>query len=624
MMLLSYHVLAVLSSNVSSNSTQPELPDIVNKRCGVSDQSNQCEIKQGLVFLKEKEILLTVDTWKIVVAIGTEDYDQVIEQTELLFIYLESQSNITELIPSFELSRLKSNLNIIRQQVGNLKLLLPIHRSKRGLNVLNVKLAKSDNSRESSVYFEVDSNSKVIQSLTNALKDTVKEISNVTFSIWTEVQQLKRQLAYQAKISSLFREIELTINVVNKQLFQLQEALDVTSTGYLSSMLITPTKLHSILGEVIPKLPTGLSLIIDNEPDKMYHYYQLTKVHAMVVKKTIKLVIEIPLKSSNSYLALYSVKVLPYYNNEIKQFVVIQKEIDYLAISSDHQKYVLLSEDQVTKCVTLLPGIGLCPIHVPLMNAAESPNCIYSLFTGEDSSAKQLCQNNILTNFKTPILYPGPEGRFFIYSVPRAILVTLNCLASRNHLRRVQFETKTLRGTGVLYHTQNCYLYSKYFTVPPHISGQTSNNVQIHRTVVPSIPNFLSKTEINTSSVTFNTTSIADQLAEIQEIIKNRTAHADVITLAELQHQLEQIKLTARPSSHTSLSFISITIMVTAVVSVILLISLLQLCVRHFLIPNRHPRAIISTAARAETAVFYEEPQDNEEEETVTFLQGTL
>ena len=128
--------------------------------------------------------------------------------------------------------------------------------------------------------------------LVQTLKSTVTEINNVNFSIWTEIQLLKKHLTYQAKISSFFGELELTIHVVDKQLIQLQEALDVTAKGYLSSMLISPTKLYAILNEVVGllKLPTGLSLIIENEIDKVYNYYQLAKVHAIAIKNVIRLI----------------------------------------------------------------------------------------------------------------------------------------------------------------------------------------------------------------------------------------------------------------------------------------------------------------------------------------------
>lgn len=42
-------------------------------------------------------------------------------------------------------------------------------------------------------------------------------------------------------------------------------------------MFISPVKLHKILNEVpvALKLPVGLSLIIDNDLDKVYSYYKL-------------------------------------------------------------------------------------------------------------------------------------------------------------------------------------------------------------------------------------------------------------------------------------------------------------------------------------------------------------
>ena len=49
------------------------------------------------------------------------------------------------------------------------------------------------------------------------------------------------------------------------QLVQMQEELDITSTEYLSSLLVTPAKLNEVLKEVVNHLPVGLSLVVDTE-----------------------------------------------------------------------------------------------------------------------------------------------------------------------------------------------------------------------------------------------------------------------------------------------------------------------------------------------------------------------
>lgn len=88
--------------------------------CDPSKTNSTCEMNKGAVFIKEKEIIATTDSWTIVVTIGTEDYDRIITQVEAIFIYLEGQQNVTELkdlIPSFELTRLRASLNVICQQV---------------------------------------------------------------------------------------------------------------------------------------------------------------------------------------------------------------------------------------------------------------------------------------------------------------------------------------------------------------------------------------------------------------------------------------------------------------------------------------------------------------------------
>ena len=64
----------------------------------------------------------------------------------------------------------------------------------------------------------MEGHSKAVQLLVNTLKTTAQEISAINFTIWTEIEQIKRRIEYQSKISSLFREIEVTLNLVDTQL----------------------------------------------------------------------------------------------------------------------------------------------------------------------------------------------------------------------------------------------------------------------------------------------------------------------------------------------------------------------------------------------------------------------
>ena len=109
-----------------------------NSRLECTDPSRpqECNLDKGLVFIKERDILLATDTWIIVISISTEDYDNVIAKISTLLDYLETQQNNTQvnsLIPYYEISQLKTNLKNTQKQVSTIKLLLPTSREKRGL-----------------------------------------------------------------------------------------------------------------------------------------------------------------------------------------------------------------------------------------------------------------------------------------------------------------------------------------------------------------------------------------------------------------------------------------------------------------------------------------------------------
>jgi len=73
------------------------------------------------------------------------------------------------------------------------------------------------------------------------------------------------------------------ISLLKSNITRLQEALDITSLGQLSSVLISPYKLSVILQQVSLQLPAGLSMLTGLTVQEMYVYfavvtpYMLTK-----------------------------------------------------------------------------------------------------------------------------------------------------------------------------------------------------------------------------------------------------------------------------------------------------------------------------------------------------------
>lgn len=590
-----------------------------NPDCTYSSQSSlkPCNLNKGLVFLKERDIILSTDVWTIVVSVNTEDYDQVIYDVESIFEYLESEDKnveIKDLVPHYEISQLRTSLQITKQEIDNLKLLLPTTRARRGvingigsvlkflfgtmddddLQTLNSKINNLDDQSDVLVHVEdekltymkkltgeVDENSKAIKTIAGILKSTITEIKTTNFSIWTEITQLKRKLQYQARISSLFREVEMTLRLIDKQLVQLQEALDVTATGHLSSMLLTPSKLYDVLKEIIPKLPNGLSLLTDVELDKIYSYYRLAKVNAVSVKNIVRLIIELPLQSPDRHFELYSVRPLPYYDHALTQFIVVKSEASYFAISVDRQLHITFEDSQLKDCSD--PPYEVCPIRLPLLPAAESDSCLHAMFIGDDTKAQQFCHRAVIPSYTSSTLYQGPSGDYWIYSVPKATRVTWRCFYTNNTMKPVRTVTEMINGTGVMFNTRNCYIYSKYFILLPHSNGQTYIKNKLTPIVVPAIKELISPSELSFLTPQANKSSNDDKtISELQQILNNETDRVNAISIDVLQRKLKDIRKTKAETNSGFLTYLTLTLVVILITSCVTVT-----CVLHYVYARR-------------------------------------
>jgi hypothetical protein len=86
---------------------------------------------------------------------------------------------------------------------------------------------------------------------------------------------------------SPIREIELFMMEMKFSLRQLQESLDLTSVGKLSSTLINPSNILELLQQVNLHLPKGTSMLTGLSIEDMYIYYAVAAVHATVTSKSI-------------------------------------------------------------------------------------------------------------------------------------------------------------------------------------------------------------------------------------------------------------------------------------------------------------------------------------------------
>jgi hypothetical protein len=161
---------------------------------------------------------------------------------------------------------------------------------------------------------------------------------------------------------------------------RIQESLDVTSLGKLSSVLINPYNLSEILQQVSLQLPVGLTMLTGLTVEDMYVYYTVATVHAVATSKSIRLFIEIPLKAADRYFELYQVQSLFFFHMGVGKFIMIDEVFTYLAVAENRQFFAVFTPYMLSKCTQNLYTV--CPSDIVLRTAGEQ-SCLIALFLGK-------------------------------------------------------------------------------------------------------------------------------------------------------------------------------------------------------------------------------------------------
>jgi len=290
---------------------------------------------KGLIFVKETDILLSGDKWTIVVNIALDDYGALVYTMRTILeqirqkIQVQKSSRIYPLdIPWEELNRLDKMVKGLDLDLQSFRKLLFEETMTRSPSVAGVRTRRGlidlfgygtkylfgtadarDVKRLSDVCdalhafktqmtHAVDHQLTYIQTLDVVTKQNAKDIADLTETLRDSIRNFSLQLnrveadlleifKKQAKYSAAIKEIEMAILELKFSIIQVQEALDVTSKGQLSSVLINPYNLSVILQQVSLQLPAGLSMLTGLTVEEMYVYYTIATVHAVATSKSI-------------------------------------------------------------------------------------------------------------------------------------------------------------------------------------------------------------------------------------------------------------------------------------------------------------------------------------------------
>ena len=136
----------------------------------------------------------------------------------------------------------------------------------------------------------------------------------------------------------------------------------------------------------------------------------------------IRLFIDIPLKGNNRYFEIYKPYTLPYYVDEVKEFVSIQMpKGNYLAVSERRQLFSILTLDDMNRCKEGFYTV--CPAEFVLLDYT-SQHCLIALYLGNDEIVRKNCERTIENRNFDPIWIRSPGSTFWTYALSTRTTVT--------------------------------------------------------------------------------------------------------------------------------------------------------------------------------------------------------
>ena len=136
------------------------------------------------------------------------------------------------------------------------------------------------------------------------------------------------------------------------------------------------------------QLPERYDLIVGTKTDKMYLYYELVQVSAIGNVHSMKLIVNVPLKTANSQFTLYKVVVLP---TQVSKTNFVKY---YFCLESSQHDYVLFKETDLLNCVT--GEITVCQANTAVYSA-KTLKCLASIFF-QTTTYNNLTPTNKLSN----------------------------------------------------------------------------------------------------------------------------------------------------------------------------------------------------------------------------------
>jgi hypothetical protein len=571
-----------------------------------ADKISDVQVKDGLVFLKKGEFVLTGDKWILAFDIPFKPYAKMgdhLQETLRDFIVWLDHTVLPYPVKNENAPTKKEGrhfpdpiLHQVREEAVYLK--EEVVNSMRRLQEIQAIVAIGDNPREKRGL--IDAGGKVLKWLFGTVtnedlerisgrvdqmathseqmihllreqasivnitarnveknKESIDVLTQIARNLTGEVQALKiqlentswslwRSLVSMSLVQISIRRLTMATLRLQNEISQLNHVLEAAARNRLSPYLVQPDYLFQILQNISLELPVEMALAVPLKKDTTFVYYHWGDVKTAAVKDVLRMFVTIPLKTLERNYELFQIVSLPIPIEHTDLSMIYQTGTEYIAISNDRQSFVEMSREDLERC---FPGpFTVCQPQTAIQSRPAF-TCAYNTFLGIGHGER--CERQILHHVN-PYFFRINSLGTWAYSLPQPLQVIVKCPRTDIKGRTSETQNYILNGTGLLSLPAICSAHAKGLTLPSSYVGQFQGR-QINQIpiTVPDIQMILKASEVQ-SLVKISADPKFDAIKQKLSKLTQKTLSPVGTSLRELDREIGEIERQDEHNVHMS------------------------------------------------------------------------
>jgi hypothetical protein len=471
-------------------------------------------IRENVIFEKVNEISTTRSQWLVAIQLDFNPYGDLLDHLEneiklaQTTIFREEQDPNTgklravsrgtlELLRvmamefrNFKMAQeyLTAEFKDIRSMGRSSRSLLPI--VGKGLSALFGVLTEADieslrvNIRklakeQKSLKHVVNESLTILKQLQGQVRDNrrsinsiIDEVTNITIKLdifGITLEKVKSYIRLYAMLDRANAEIREILNIARDHLQVTRLQLSMLSLGHLSSTVIAPSELKSLLLGIRGQLSPQFTLPFDPVND-IWTFYKTITCTTLIDNNHVIVVIAVPLIDNTGMYEVYKIHNIPVpyqRSNRTNIRAKYKLESGHIAVDLKRTKFAALSELEAEGCSnTLRP---YCTFRSPAYSVMATEMCVMHLFNGIKVKIKQYCQEMVVINAPSPQAEYLRDGHWLIIS-DEPLTLSILCNATQSTV-----VTKTPMDIIML--NETCSAHDAHFSLLPYYHKESTYNM---------------------------------------------------------------------------------------------------------------------------------------------------